>query len=186
MRIESYINYPSRVHAIKAVDSSTGELMGFAGWHPPRPDGEEMINMFALAMLAQTGKFQQSHWSQDDLDEIWRSSLLAEVEKEVDMWDTARNEEMEGVPYWYLAPFVVSEKFRGRGVGGKLMQYAIDLADNDDPPRAMALEALPNARPVYIRYGFEAPRSMGKKPNREGLMIRWPKGRTDSNGNNAK
>jgi len=177
MRMESYIDHPSRVHAIKAVDASTGELMGFAGWHTPRPNGEEMINMFALAMLAQQGRFPQTHWSQDDLDEIWRSSLLPEVEKEFAMWDAARNEEMEGTPYWYLAPFAVLEKFRGRGVGGRLMQYAIDLADNHDPPQALALEALPNARPVYMRYGFEAPKSVGTKPNRDALMIRWPKGK---------
>jgi len=41
------------------------------------------------------------------------------------------------------------------------------------------LEALPNARPVYMRYGFEPPENKDEKPHRESLMIRWPRGGTN-------
>lgn len=39
----------------------------------------------------------------------------------------------------YLAPFVVFEKFRGRGVGRALMDYAIHRADAHDPKETLYL-----------------------------------------------
>ncbi len=71
--------------------------------------------------------------------------------------------------YRYLAPLFVMEKFRGRGVGNVLLQYAIEQADANHPPLPLYLEALPNARPVYLHYGFE-PAKDG--PNRASVMIR--------------
>jgi GNAT superfamily N-acetyltransferase len=68
----------------------------------------------------------------------------------------------------YLAPFIVLEKFRGRGIGRLLLQYAIDQADAESPPTPIYLEALPNARPVYLHLGFQ-PRD-GK--GREEVLIR--------------
>jgi len=35
-----------------------------------------------------------------------------------------------------------------------LLRWAIDQADAKSPRVAMYLEALPNARPVYMHYGF--------------------------------
>lgn len=101
---------------------------------------------------------------------MWKDVLVAKCEEEFGTYDQVREEEFGDQPYWYLAPFYTLEKFRGRGVGGLLLKWAIEKADSETVP--MVLEALPNARPVYAHYGFEPPASLGKKPNREPLMIR--------------
>ena len=68
----------------------------------------------------------------------------------------------------YLAPLFVLDKFRGRGIGRQLLDYAINQADARSPPIALYLEALPNARPVYLHLGF-VPRE-GKE--RELVLVR--------------
>jgi GNAT superfamily N-acetyltransferase len=67
-----------------------------------------------------------------------------------------------------LAPFFVQEKFRGRGVASMLLRWAIDQADKVEPPVWMYLEALPNARPVYLHAGFRGVEGEG----REMVMVR--------------
>ena len=49
-----------------------------------------------------------------------------------------------------------------------LMDYAIKKADNQVPPAPLYLEALPNARPVYLHLGFKS----REGPGRELVMIR--------------
>jgi predicted N-acetyltransferase YhbS len=45
-------------------------------------------------------------------------------------------------------------EFQGRGVGSKLLKWAIEQADAKDPPTPMYLESAPTARAVYMRHGF--------------------------------
>lgn len=172
-RLEAFVLNPHLVHSLKAVDVKTGELMGFAGWHVPVPK-EDFVNMWSVPSHVQRGLREQPGWSQEDVEEMWKGVLTEKYNAEFDMYDKVRAEEMGDEQHWFLAPLFVFEQFRGRGVGSLLMQYAIDLADRHDPPQAMVLEAMPNARPVYMHYGFEPPESFAKKPNRETLLIRRP------------
>lgn len=68
----------------------------------------------------------------------------------------------------FLAPLYVADDYRGRGIGGMLLQCAIDQADAKSPATPLYLEALPNAWPVYMHYGF---RAIGGE-HRETVMIR--------------
>lgn len=63
----------------------------------------------------------------------------------------------------YLAPLVVHERFRGRGIGRRLLDWAIEQADAASPPTAIYLEAAPNARPIYLHLGFQALVGEGKE-----------------------
>lgn len=36
-----------------------------------------------------------------------------------------------------------------------LLRQVADIADSQDPPTPMYLEALPHARPIYERHGFQ-------------------------------
>jgi len=135
--------------------------------------------MFRVPSFARDGTRPQPGWSKEDVEEMMAGSRQDVFDAEFEMYDTARAEEMGDQQFWYLAPLFVFEKFRGRGVGGKLLEYAIEKAEAHSPPLPVVLEALPNARPVYMRYGFEPPENKDEKPHRESLMIRWPRGGTN-------
>jgi len=133
--------------------------------------------MFRVPSFARAGTRPQPGWSDADVEEMV-SGILADVfDAEFELYDLARAEEMGDQQFWYLAPLFVFEKFRGTGVGGRLLEYAIEKAERHSPPLPVVLEALPNARPVYMRYGFEPPENKEGKPHRETLMIRWPRGK---------
>ena len=59
-------------------------------------------------------------------------------------------------------------EFRGKGIGHLMMNYAIEKADAQEPPMPIFLEALPNARPVYLHLGFKS----REGPGREIVMVR--------------
>jgi len=138
--------------------------------------------MFRVPSFARSGTRPQPGWTDADVDEMVSGILPDVFDAEFEMYDVARAEEMGDQQFWYLAPLFVFEKFRGRGVGGKLLEYAIERAEKHSPPLPVVLEALPNARPVYMRYGFEPPENKEGKPHRETLMIRWPRKKTNEVG----
>jgi predicted GNAT family N-acyltransferase len=47
-----------------------------------------------------------------------------------------------------------SARISEEGVSTLLMKDVLDIADAQDPPIPVYLEAMPNARPVYERRGF--------------------------------
>lgn len=46
-------------------------------------------------------------------------------------------------------------------MGRELLHWALDQADAQSPPVTCYLEALPNARPVYMHEGFKAVEGKG-------------------------
>lgn len=54
----------------------------------------------------------------------------------------------------FLAPLWVVPDFQGRGVASLLLKDVFALADAQDPPVSIYLEAIPEARPVYEHHGF--------------------------------
>jgi GNAT superfamily N-acetyltransferase len=54
-----------------------------------------------------------------------------------------------------LAPLWVLPEYQGRGVSSLLLKETINLADAEDPPTALYLESMPEARKVYEHFGFE-------------------------------
>ncbi len=59
------------------------------------------------------------------------------------------------LPNHYIGRMCVRQDYRGQGVGGRMLQYFIDLAQQQDTAQLM-LNAQISAIEFYRRYGFEA------------------------------
>lgn len=71
-------------------------------------------------------------------------------------WDTDP-QEMRGVPFYRVMGFVVDRAYRGKGLGGEILEKAIELAYRDFGKRPLALGVHrdnPRAGRFYERHGF--------------------------------
>lgn len=93
-------------------------------------------------------------WSDADIEEMWRGIDLEAWEKQIGGNDKIRAEVLGDEPHWFLAPLMTMPEFQGRGVATKLMNWAIEQADQKGG-QPMYLESAPTARNVYMRFGFE-------------------------------
>lgn len=93
-------------------------------------------------------------WSDAEVEEMW-SHVGPGWETEIEKDDNRRREVMNGQPHWYLAPLITWPEYQGRGVGSRMMKWAIEQADATVPVTPMYLESQPSARPVYLHHGFE-------------------------------
>ncbi|KAH6893146.1 acyl-CoA N-acyltransferase [Thelonectria olida] len=59
---------------------------------------------------------------------------------------------MEHRPHWYLDLIGVRKEWMGKGAASALMRWGVDRADEDGLP--CFLEATPNGRGMYEKYGF--------------------------------
>ncbi|CAM1508042.1 Fc.00g048900.m01.CDS01 [Cosmosporella sp. VM-42] len=59
---------------------------------------------------------------------------------------------MGGKDHYYLELIAVRKEWMGKGAASSLMRWGVNLADAEGLP--CFLEATPNARPVYEKYGF--------------------------------
>ena len=135
---------------IKAVHVPTGTIMGAAGWASPQLP---VHNIFRRSAFTFYGWQQELGWSDADLDELF-------AQTDEDAWsssfakDDETRKQVVGEPHWYLAPLITWPGWQGRGVGKKLLAWAIDRADATVPPTPMYLESRPSARAVYMHVGF--------------------------------
>lgn len=182
-RLAVFLHHPDLIGVVAHVD---GEFAGFAGWHVPRLDTTApAINAFSDVPPS----FVPCHFrkpftdevlpsklglSQQEWDEVWAGVDVESIGREFDGYDATRLKVMGNRPHWFLAPLIVEEKFRGRGVGAALMKWGCEYADDGvvgrpgkerskvphangkgpEKPTPMFLDAFPNARPVYARFGF--------------------------------
>ncbi|KII84430.1 hypothetical protein PLICRDRAFT_365317 [Plicaturopsis crispa FD-325 SS-3] len=58
-------------------------------------------------------------------------------------------------PYWYLYMLGIHPTYQGKGIGSKLLNWGIAMAEASEPKLAMYLEASPNGQKLYARRGFE-------------------------------
>lgn len=79
-------------------------------------------------------------------DENWNQQFLKD--------DDIRREVLGDEPHWFLAPLMTWPEYQGRGVGKKLLDWAIKQADATTPVTPMYLESAPTARAVYMHCGF--------------------------------
>ncbi|NLX96810.1 MAG: GNAT family N-acetyltransferase [Rhodopirellula sp.] len=99
----------------------------------------------------------QANWNQTEAD--WRRVL--ELEPEgcfVAEWDgspvgTTAAVRFGGVAWIMMV--LVDESFRGRGIGTRLMQHALEYLDSRSVV-TIRLDATPLGRPVYEKLGFQA------------------------------
>ncbi|KAF1980222.1 hypothetical protein BU23DRAFT_548408 [Bimuria novae-zelandiae CBS 107.79] len=135
---------------MKAVHTPTGRTMGVAGWASP---SLPVHNIFRRSAATFYGWQAKMGWTDAEMDEMW-----APVNEEKWSIQFARDDEtraeVTGGPHWYLAPLMTLPEWQGRGVGKRLLSWAIEQADKTMPPTPVYLESRPSARQVYIKRGF--------------------------------
>lgn len=138
------------MHWLKAVSVSTGEIMGVAAWVEPGVPIHYFLRRTAVDFF---GWKEKMGWTDEQLVELW-SGTGPKWEAEFTTSDVERAEIMGDEPHWYLASIFTLPQYQGKGVGKKLMNWAIEQADATDPVTPMFLESRPSARPVYMHCGF--------------------------------
>lgn len=139
------------VNWIKAVHVPSGAIMGAACWAGPSLPCHGVLRRSAATFY---GWQENMGWTDAEVDEMWSGV-------DDDKWsahfakDDLAREELTGGPHWYLAPLMTWPEWQGKGVGRKLLNWAMEQADATVPPTTMFLESRPNARAVYIHCGFE-------------------------------
>lgn len=137
---------------IKAVLTSSGEVIGVAGWLAPGNPG--IHNLLRRSAIDYYGWKEKMRWSDEEIDEMWEHVSDENWNVQFGRDDDIRRELLGDEPHWYLAPLFTWPEYQGRGVGTKLLYWAIDQADATEPVTPMYLESAPTARAVYMHCGF--------------------------------
>lgn len=56
-------------------------------------------------------------------------------------------------PHWYLENISTKSQFQGRGAGGMMLQWGVDMAEKDGVE--CYLDATPQGKPLYEKFGFQ-------------------------------
>jgi GNAT superfamily N-acetyltransferase len=134
---------------IKATLASTGEIIGIAGWMAP---GNPIHNTWRITAADFYG-WKGTLITEEEFDEMWKGVSPA-WHDEVEKADGFRKDVLGDEPHWFLAPLITWPEYQGRGVGKRLLDWAIEQADATDPVTPMYLESAPTAVPVYRHVGF--------------------------------
>jgi GNAT superfamily N-acetyltransferase len=141
--------------------------MGIACW--TAPGAPFHLHLRRDAILPSAFDWQRKMgWTDEEVEEMW--SAVSDVEwnqKSVEN-DAVRRSVVGDTPHWYLAPLFTWPEWQGRGIGKKLLMWAIEQADMESPSTPMCLESAPTARAVYMHCGFV---ECGKV-----AMVRWGPG----------
>jgi GNAT superfamily N-acetyltransferase len=149
-RILPSLTEPS-IKWIKAVIPSSGEIMGVACWTAPGAPIHAHFRRDAVDLLKWQDKMK---WTEAELEDMWAGTSDQQWNGQQIEYDDVRREVMGDEPHWFLSPVISWPEYQGRGVGKKLMMWAIEQADSTVPPMPMYLESAPTARAVYIHLGF--------------------------------
>jgi len=136
---------------VKAVHTPSGQIAGVAGWAAP---GMDVYTVLRRSAVEYYGYKELMGWSDEDVEEMWKGTSIQGWDGFLGDADKIRQGMMGEEPHWYLAPILTWPEFQGKGVGSKLMKWAIEQADAQEPPTPMYLESRPTARAVYMHYGF--------------------------------
>ncbi|KAF2691808.1 hypothetical protein K458DRAFT_411516 [Lentithecium fluviatile CBS 122367] len=136
---------------VKAVHVPSGRTVGIAGWAAP---GLPVHNVWRRDAVEFYGYKEIMGWSGEDVEEMWEGTSVEAWDGNFGSCDKIRANLMGDEPHWFLAPLMTWPDFQGRGVGSKLLNWAIVQADACDPPTPLYLESAPTARAVYMHCGF--------------------------------
>ena len=137
---------------VKAVLTSSGEIIGIAGWLGP--GNPAVHSIFRRSAIEFYGWKEKMGWSDEEIDEMWEHVSDEKWNGEIAEDDEIRKKLLGDEPHWYLAPLLTWPEYQGRGVGKRLLDWAIKQADATDSFTPLYLEAAPTARPVYMHCGF--------------------------------
>ncbi|KAB8205770.1 acyl-CoA N-acyltransferase [Aspergillus parasiticus] len=122
---------------IKAVDTTTGDIVGFAQWKlPPIELSTPGKNV---------DKEKQVTWP--------KSGDTALCEKHFKAIDEKEEEFMGSTPHFSLEMLATHPKFGGRGIGSQLLGWGLEQADDERTPTF--LTATVAGKPLYEKKGFQ-------------------------------
>lgn len=151
--------------------SAPNRVIGHAGWLLPDRTKSEIMNFWRKDASDFLGWKEKMGWTREYEDELWSGTDLESYQDGSFLaWDKVREGYLSGVGHWHLAPLWVVPEHQGRGVASLLLRDGMALADEQDPPAPMYLEAMPDARVIYEHLGYQGVEGEG-----EGFaMIRNP------------
>ena len=142
--------HPRRAYSA-AFDARTvyiiGEFAGVAVWLPP---GTKKDHLVEPASTEPPDKSENNSFPPEFAELIARSAAYRPTE-----------------PHWYLGLIAVDPAYRGCGVGTKLMEYGLEIADQEGLPAYLESTNAANLS-IYRRFGFQqlAEVGVGSSPNR--------------------
>jgi GNAT superfamily N-acetyltransferase len=151
-RLLPALKHTPHTHFVKAVLASTGEIIGVAGWTGPGNPGVHGI--FRRSAIDYYGWKEAMGWSDEEIEKMYSHVSDENWSGQFAKDDEARKDILGDEPHWYLAPLLTWPEYQGRGVGKRLLIWAIEQADKTDPVTPMYLESAPTARAVYMHVGF--------------------------------
>lgn len=152
---------------IKAVYLPTNEIVGIAGWTLP---GAPLHNHFRRDAFTYYGWQEKLGWSDAYLAELFEHVDDEKWSQNFAKDDKTRRAVLGDEEHWWLAPLLTWPEWQGRGVGSRLLDWAIEQADAKE--EKMYLESAPTARAVYMNRGW--------KPVGDWHFLRMPKGSGES------
>ncbi|KAL2842548.1 acyl-CoA N-acyltransferase [Aspergillus pseudoustus] len=134
------------VYLVAVVDDSiAGEpIIAYANWVGPRPPQPLEITDDGTNQPS-TSSEGLSLYPADGDDPALASFFFTELRKR-------RERNMAGRTCFYLAALVCHDEHQGRGAGGMLMRYGVDLAEKTKGD--IYVEASPPGVPIYKKFGF--------------------------------
>ncbi|KAF9693804.1 hypothetical protein EKO04_008230 [Ascochyta lentis] len=148
-RIQPSFTQPG-MHWVKAVHIPTSTIIGAAAWADPTLP---IHNIFRSSAFKFYGWKEKMGWSDAEIDEIFAHT-------DDQLWSGGHEKDDEtrsqvlSEPHWYLALLITWPEWQGRGVGKRLLEWAIQQADAEEPPTPMYLESSAMSRAVYMHVGF--------------------------------
>jgi GNAT superfamily N-acetyltransferase len=137
---------------VKAVLAATSETVGIAGWHGPGNPSTHCI--FRRDAIDHYGWKEAMGWTDEEIEEMYSHVSNENWSGQFAKDDEMRREILGEEGHWYLAPLLTWPEYQGRGIGKRLLSWAIEQADSTEPVTPMYLESAPTARAVYMHVGF--------------------------------
>jgi GNAT superfamily N-acetyltransferase len=150
-RVKPTLSIPT-ITWIKAIHAPTSEFMGLACW--TQPDNPSIHNLWGRSAIKHYGLQEKMNWTDEQIRDMWAGVDEDAWDKEITLYDKAREEVLKDERHWFLAPLMVYPDYQGRGVGHRLLDWAIEQADATVPPTPLYLESAQTARAVYLHCGF--------------------------------
>ena len=125
--------------------------MGIACWSLP---GNPIHCHLRRSAVEFYGLRDKTDWTDEQIDEMWSHVSPEAWDGDQAQLDDVRRSVMGDEPHWFLAPLLTWPEWQGKGVGKKLLNWAIEQADGEEPPTPMFLESAITARAVYLHVGF--------------------------------
>ena len=124
------------------IYTTANQPQGVAIWQPPETSEAPRTELWNLLTSGRLEALLYGRWDRI-IDAVWLTSIFEEEHKK-----------LMPEPHWYLMMLGVSPNCQGQGIGGKLIQPVLDLADRDNLPCYLETSTSGGVR-FYKRHGFE-------------------------------